>query len=67
MFIFQAAQPALLYLVPACLLFTAGIAAALGKDEFNSLVNYADHPATEAVPKTPVATSPAASPAPTPA
>ena len=45
MFVFKAAQPALLYLVPACLLFTAGIAAALGKDEFNAVVNYVDDPA----------------------
>lgn len=45
MYFFQAAQPALLYLVPACLIFTAGVAIVFGKDEFNSVVNYVDQPA----------------------
>lgn len=46
MYVFKSGQPALLYLVPACLGSTAGVAYMYGKAEFDKVVQYADDEST---------------------
>lgn len=64
MFVFKAAQPALLYLVPACLLFTAGIAFVVSKDEFTQMLHYGDEATASAAPAAPAAAAPVVQPSP---